>query len=374
MRRGTLVLSLLIVALAAFPAGAGATVTFGANLAREPDNAAPNCLTAQSTYPFVFYDANCSIQSNDPTTGESSFPPTGEGVVSLFRVKVGATTGPMQIAEEEALRKENPAEPGKPTYACCKLVGLSQVFTPAPNAITEVPVSFHVKQDIAPEESGYYVDDHFSLSVLDKEVPIPLAEDPNAGVGIWFPAWQTVGEERASTYGTCCGMVLFNGDWNAVEGAAPNGAGANAPPGPVVTPPAPVQQLPLAFPAFANVRNNRALLPLACNLSQACRGLLRLQNARAGGAARLLARSGGKRARRQGKRRRRTITYAAAAFKIPAGKKRTLRAKLKAAGKRLLKHHPKAKVWVNVTLKGTSETVPSRKLTLKLAGGKKKKG
>ena len=364
MRRGILVLSLLAAALAVAPALAAASTTFGANLAREPDNTA-TCITAQGGFPL--YDFNCSVLSIDPTTGESTFPPAGEGVVSSFSVKVGPVTGPMQIAEEEALRKDNPADPGHPTYACCKLVALSQVFTPTPNSITTIPVNFAVKQDLAPEESGYYVDDHFSLSVLDKNVPIPAASDPNAGVGIWYPAWQTVGEERAGNYGTSGAMVLLSGAWDPVAGAAPAGAGAGAPP--VAAPPA-GGGIPLTLPNLAQVRNGKALLPLVCNLTQACRGLLRLQSRPAGGAARPLARKrSGKRGKHHSKRK--TITYGSVGFNVPAGKKKTLGAKLNGFGKKLLKRHRKAKVWVNVTLKGTSATVPSRKITLKRAAGKR---
>lgn len=361
MRRGIFVFALLLAALATLPSAAAA-VTFGANLAREPDNTA-TCITAQ-TVPF--YDFNCSVLSIDPTTGESTFPPAGEGIVSSFRVKVGPVTGPMQIAEEEALRKDNPADPGHPTYACCKLVALSPVFTPTANSITTIPVNFAVKQDLAPEESGYYVDDHFSLSVLDKNVPIPAASDPNASVGIWYPAWQAVGEERAGNYGTGGAMVLLSGEWDPVPGAAPAGAGAGAPP------PAPVggAPIPLTLPKLARVRNGKALLPLLCNLTQACRGLLRLQSRPAGGAARPLARRrSGKRGKHHGKRK--TITYGSVGFNVPAGKKKTLGAKLNGSGKRLLKRHRKVKVWVNVTLKGTSATVPSRKITLKRRAGKR---
>ena len=355
MCRGNLVLILASAVLSVAPASAGA-VSFGANLDRAADNTT-TCLTAQSAYPFVFNDSNCSVESIDPTTGEGTSPPAGEGVVTSFRVKVGATTGPMQIAEEEALRKDNPADPGHPTYACCSLVALSPVFTPAANSITTVPVNFKTKQSLTPEESGYYVDDHFSLSVLDKNVPIPAAADPNAGVGIWFPAWQTPGEERAGIYGTGGAVVLISGEWEAATGAAPNGGGENVAPGPV--------RLPLGVPSVAKVRNGRALLPLACNLDRVCRGLLRLQSARLGGAARLPARKGGDSGKRHGKAGRKVVTYASVPFRIPAGKKKTLRATLKAPGKRLLKRRAKAKVWLNVTLKGTSESVPSRKIALK---------
>jgi hypothetical protein len=357
MRRGFLALALSLTALAVGPAAAAATVTFGANLAREPDSAA-TCITIQV---FPIYGPNCSVVSNNPATGENSFPPAGEGVVSQVRVKVGPLTGRMQIAEEEALRKDNPADPGHPTYACCKLVALSQVFTPAANAVTAVPVNFPVKQDLAPEESGYYVDDHLSLSVLDEGVPIPAATDGGAGVGIWFPAWQSPGEERAGIYGTAGIAVLFNADWDPVAGAAPSGGAA-------------ATGAALKLPRTARIVNGRAVLPLTCNLSEVCRGLLRLQNRAVGAARPLLERTDRRQARRHGKRKRKAVTYAGIAFKIPAGKKKTLRPALKGAGKRLLKRRPKAKVWLNVTLKGTSATVPSGKIVLKRTAGKTKRG
>ena len=350
MRRGLLVLSLTLAALAAVPAGAGATITFGADLSREPNSTA-TCITAQ-TIPFAV--PSCSVVSNNPVTHETSFPPAGEGVVSRVRVRVGPVTGPMQIAEEEALRQDNPSDPGHPTYACCTLVALSQVFTPAANSITTVPVNFAVKQSTAPEASGYYVDDHLSLSVLDPNVPIPATMDSNAAVGLWFPAWQTAGEERAGIYGTSGATILFNADWDPVASAAPGGGAAGLPPGPV--------RLPLTVPDLARVQNGRALLPLACNLTQACRGLLRLQNQQVGGARLLKRKASGK---------PKPITYASAGFSIPAGEKKTLTVKLKAPGRRLLKRHPKTKVWLNVSLKGGAAAVPPTKITLEAAAKRK---
>lgn len=353
MRRGTLALSLLTALLAAVPASAAA-VTFGADLSREPNNA-DTCITAQAIPTFV---PSCSVVSTNPITGETSFPPLGEGIISRVRVRVGATTGPMQIAVEEALRKDNPIEPGKPTYACCKLVALSQVFTPTPNAVTTIPVNFPVKQSAAPEASGYYVDDHLSLSVLDPNVPIPATLDPNAGVGIWFPAWQSIGEERAGIYGTAGATVLFNADWDPVAGAAPDGGAA-------------ATGAALRLPRTARVRNGQALLPLTCQLDQVCRGLLRLQNLAAGAARPLLAAAGHS---RRGKRKPKRVTYAGKSFSIPPGKKKTLKARLNVAGKRLLKRRPGANVWLNVSFRGTAATVPPAKVTLKPAAKRKKKG
>jgi hypothetical protein len=347
MRPRALLLWLLLAAFAATPATASAT-TFGANLSREP-NSPTTCLGAQ----IIIVATTCSASSIDLSTGESNFPPAGEGVVSRVRVRVGPATGPMQIVEEEALRQDNPADPGHPTYACCKAVATSGVFTPAANAITTVPVDFHVKQDLAPEPSGYYVDQHLSLSVLDPNVPIPANIDPNASDGLWFPAWQP-GEERAGIFGTAGAMVLFNADWEPAGeaggggGATGGGAGGGGPAGAAKAP------LTLANPTVP-VRGGHALLELLCNQAVPCIGRAQLQNQQTVPAAMIaFARA-----------KPRPVTYASATFKIPAGKKGTIKAPLERAGRRLLAHRRKAAAWLNVSLKGSAASVPSARITLR---------
>lgn len=217
-------LALLLVALS-YPDGSAAATTFGANLNRPADNTT-TCF--DYWYPFL-NSSSCTFESQNPSTGESGFPPAGRGLVTKVRVKVGPTTGPMQIVVEQALRKDNPSDPGHPTYACCKAVQLSQVFTPAPNAITEVPVNLSVRQDISPDPAtGNYVDQHLALSVLAPNVPIPAASDPGASFGAWTPAW-TLGQERVDTYAGVGATILFNADWVACPtGRGAGGAGPGA--------------------------------------------------------------------------------------------------------------------------------------------------
>lgn len=221
MRQRRRIVLALLVLLAAAPSSASAATTFGANLNRVPDN------------PYTcgsFGFQSCSWESIQLATGESGFPPVGTGRISRVHVRVGNVTGPMQIVVEEALRQDNPADPGHPTYACCKAINVSQVFTPAPNAITTVPVNLPVRQDAAPDpNTGYYVDDHLALSVLDPNVPIPASSDPNASMSGWFPAWQP-GQERCCPYGTSGFVILFNADWDPTSsapgtGGSPGGAG-----------------------------------------------------------------------------------------------------------------------------------------------------
>jgi hypothetical protein len=213
-------LGLLLVVPTQSPAA-----SFGTNLDR-PANNTVACNSPSWFFGFQTFNS-CSFNSQDLGTGENAFPPAGQGVVTAVRVKVGPVTGPMQIVVEQALRKDNPGDPGHPTYACCQAINASQVFTPNANGITQIPVNLPVRQDLAPDPStGIYTDQHLSLSVLAPNVPIPASTDANASYGGHFPAWK-VGDERADTYGGQGALILFNADWSAASG--PGGTAANCP-------------------------------------------------------------------------------------------------------------------------------------------------
>lgn len=204
------------LALSGLAASSASAVTFGANLGSR----LPNNQVACNDRGWFFFTQfpSCSFNSTNLSTGENAFPPTGRGIITKVRVRVGPVTGPMQIVVEEALRYNNPVEPGKPTYACCKAINASPIFTPTANQITEIPVSLPIRQDLSPDPTGVFVDQHLSLSVLAPNVPIPANIDPNGFFGGWFPAW-TVGEQRTGVYGGQGAVVLFNADWQACPGA-----------------------------------------------------------------------------------------------------------------------------------------------------------
>lgn len=335
---------LLVLPLLWAPSSPAATVTFGADLNRPADNP----LVCGRTLIF-FTSTGCSITSVNIATGESGFPPAGEGTVSAVRVRVGPVTGPMRIVVEQALRQDNPFEPGKPNYACCSVVAMSPVFTPTANAITQIPVNFRVRQDLTPDENGLYVDQHLALSVLDPSVPIPAALDANSSFSVWVPAWQSVGEQRVNPAGNSGLNVLMNADWDPV--------GAPAAP---VAPVAPGAVPALSIPnGQALVRNARARLALACALDTACAGRVLLQSRRAN-AARPLVASSPARAKAA-----RAVTYGSARFRIGPGKSSVLKVKLNRKGKRLMRGQGRPKVWVNVSMKG--QTITPRRITLKPA-------
>ncbi len=336
MRKGPFLVVVALVWAALVPgSAAAATATFGANLARVPNSTA-TCTQLQ----LIPVAGTCTVESVNLATGESGFPPSGEGVVSAVRLRVGSATGPMQIVLEEALRQDNPFEAGKPNYACCSVVDASPVFTPTANAITTIPVNFRVIQSLSPDANGYFVDRHIALSVLDPNVPIPASLSPNSSVGGWFPAWSAVGQQRVGPSGTFFNAdLLMNADWDPIAAGGGGAGGGAAPAGLQV----PRQIRP--------VRNNRAPVPLTCNSVQDCVGLLLLQNRQGtGAAARLAARAD--RAKPKGKAR--TFTYAKVRFRVPAGKRKTIRAPLSRRGKLLLKRRASTTVWLNVKGKGIS--------------------
>ena len=131
---------------AALPAQSSA-ITFGANLSRTPDNTATCNSLSFGTY------STCSTNFSDITAAETGFPPVGRGVITRVRVRVGPVTGPMQVVVEQALRQDNPSDPGHPTYACCQAIRVSQVFTPAANAISSFNVNLPIRQDLAPDQN-----------------------------------------------------------------------------------------------------------------------------------------------------------------------------------------------------------------------------
>jgi hypothetical protein len=229
---------------ASAPAGA---VPFGTNLDRQPAEDAPVCPFFQPFDPAN--SQSCAWQSVNLQTGESPFPPTGNGVVTQVRVRVGNSTGPMQMVVLRGLRSaaQVPSQggpidprdpngpqfftPGSQAYVCCKAVGLSQAFTPAPNAVTTVAVNLPTRNDLAPDpRTGVYVGDFLALQILAPNVRVPVASDAGAIAGGFFPAWQFAGEERAGVYGQTGGSILFNGDWTPTGGGDRSGL-VTAPPG-----------------------------------------------------------------------------------------------------------------------------------------------
>src|SRR5262245_26736449 len=134
---------LLAMALCAVPPMAGAQVTTFGNDLTLAANVPFDCSVWPIPGAFVPSGQGTCTWSSSLSPTHGLFVPAGNGTVTQVRVKVGATTGPMQVLVLQALRDGNTNRVG-----CCQQVGQSDVFTPQANAVTALPVSLAVRADI----------------------------------------------------------------------------------------------------------------------------------------------------------------------------------------------------------------------------------
>jgi len=322
----TLVLIAALALVPLVPAQAGATTTIGTNLSRVPDDGMIDCTTLP-IYGVPTYQTTCTWYSTISAT-ENHIVPEGVGVITRARVRVGRTTGLMQFAVGRAQLDRN--KPIGEQLLCCAWRAAGPTFTPSPNSITEVTLNEPV-ENVRDFQSNQDLFDNLALSILQPGVPIPAAPTVSgfgstSTAGTCWPAVQ-LGNAYCMPGGPGNYAVLFNADWELNLSNSVRLAAQSAP-----------------------VRKNAALVPLICKLAQDCTGLLRLQNAKAPGAAAAA----------------RTVTYGSAGFTIAAGTTKSVKVKLGAAGRRLLRTHRKVKVWANSTVgNGTAQRVVSAQLTLK---------
>lgn len=332
MRPGLLIATIALAL--ALPAHAAAATTFGTDLNRVPDDGMVDCTTLPPWGVPTFVDS-CTWFST-VSAAENHIVPEGRGVVTRARVRVGARTGPMQFAIGRAQLDRN-KEPGN-QLLCCVWRAAGPEFTPAPNSITEVALNAPVEY-VRDFQSNQDLFDNLGLSVLAAGVPIPAAPAVSA-LGSTSPAgacWPAV--QRGNAYCKPGGpgnyAVLFNADWEYT----PAGTGGS-----------PAVDLGREF---AWVRRNEARVLLRCLLAQQCAGLLRLQNRKAPGVAAAAAAA-------------KTVTYGRVKFTVAAGKTATVRVRLGAAGRKLLRTRRKVTVWANSTVgSGASQNVTAAKLTLR---------
>jgi hypothetical protein len=228
--------------------------------------------------------------------------------------------------------------------ACCFPVGASEVFTPAPNSITTVPMSVRVRNDTDPA-SGINNYDHIAISVLAPDVPVPAYYTGDQSLsaptgGAFYPHYTPGTERTTGMFGVVGFQTLINADLD------PSAPGSGTPTGPTDV----SGTNPIALGGPARVRRGKALVPLVCTSPQECAGMLRLQSRAAGGAT----------AAKAGKP---TRTYGKARFRIEANNKETVRVPLTRAGKHLMHKRKRARVFLNLSL--ASKRVVSKRISLR---------
>lgn len=323
VRRLSLIAALALLAVAAAPAGA---VTIGTDLNRVPDDRMADC-TVHPVFGVPTYATTCTWYSTI-SAAENHIVPEGVGVVTRARVRVGRVTGLMQFAVGRAQVDRN--KPIGQQLLCCVWRPAGPAFTPAPNTVTEVVLNEPVEH-VRDFQSNQDLFDNLALSILQPGVPIPAAPTVSgtgstSTAGACWPAVQ-LGNTYCMPGGPGNFAVLFNADWELNLSTAVRLAAQTA-----------------------WVRQDAALVPLLCKLAQECAGLLRLQNAKPAGAAGVA----------------KTVTYGSARFTIAAGRTKSVRVRLGAAGRRLLRGRRSVKVWANSTVgSGSAQRVIAARVTLR---------
>ncbi|MGH2878601.1 MAG: hypothetical protein ACRDK4_03205 [Solirubrobacteraceae bacterium] len=342
----------MTAAIACVPASAGAA-TFGADLGNAPNN---TVTCGQGVAPFVMGTASCMYFSGAP--GPSPYAPQS-GTVTAVRVRVGPVTGPMQIVVLRSLYQNKLGDPGHPYFACCFVERYGPVFEPQANAVTTVQTSLPMTEEPTPAPDDFTTNaagDFLALSVLSPNVPVPMFLDGQSGDSGFYPAPtpQTVTAPAQNpifqTADFIAGQVLINADLDTGGGVAGGGGGngnGNGNGGGQTAIPA------ITFPKRTfPVKGNAIGVPIQC-LVVNCAGTLALQNAQQAGLARLAG------------KKTTTVSYGSAGFSIKAGKTATVKVKLNAAGRKLVKRHKNTKVWVNGRFSAGGGKPLSVRVTLK---------
>lgn len=371
----TVAAAALAIAIGAGDAGA-ATVTFGSDL-NQPANAPLSCqqgVLNQFLGQFLIgpFGGSCMWSSVVPGSAAESLTAPASGTVTTVRVKMGPTTGPMQIDVVRFLFRQT-GNPATPELACCFVEAYGPVFTPTANAVTTVQTNLPVKVEPTPppnDTTTVAATDQLALASLDPTVQVPLYATNNGANDLsvlsyaWYPA-PTPGSVSAPSPNPIGGFadlsgfkVLMSADLDTGGGAAQGGGGP--PVGQGVPPPAGGGggPGPGALPAIAlpkltiPVRGGAATVPIQC-LVLDCSGILALQSAKQAGAA----------SARKGKAR--SISYGTARFAIKAGRTGSVKVKLDAAGRSLVRAHRRVRVWANVRFTAGGGAAKSIRLTLK---------
>ena len=116
---------------------------------------------------------SCTLLGNDISGAWTSQIPRGNWVITTARVRTGPRVGPMVFTIIRASRSQ---AQGGGQIMCCSTPVESQVFTPQPNAINEIPVRLPVKNtvDVINGEPIETVD-YLGISLLDLSSSGPVA-------------------------------------------------------------------------------------------------------------------------------------------------------------------------------------------------------
>ena len=301
-------------------------MTFGASLTQAPD-VTFDCSVIPYATPIKAPGTSCTwgtplFDVSNSSAGGLDSPGNGNGNVYQVKLRVGSTSGPMQLVVLRTLFNPNDLSSNQ----CCVDVAQSSVFTPVVDGITTLNVNLPMGEG---EESnnGATVDflDQLGLSILEDGVPIPAidetsleATEQDPVVNFNAPA-MTLGESQLA--GDPDGYELdMQATWY----------------------PAGQSPATIVFPTQADkIEGHNALVNVGCNAAP-CDGTVTVTGPRvATGAADVATASS-------------AVTYASGTFNLAAGASSAVPATLTSKGRVLARKHKKLKVTITVTLTNLS--------------------
>ncbi len=358
----TLAVALAIAAAVACSAApAGATLTYGADLSLTPDLSF-HCPLAPPFFGPYLLPATCTALTSGVFGGGSApashLVPDGVGVITKLRLREpNAASSPLKMTVLQAQRT-----PQSTIAACCTVVSESPPFQPLAGGVTEITFNPPIPVHTITTVTGVYEFQGVALTATDANSLIPAATAPGHSSGAYYPA-ALPGQERfedMTSLGTST-QIEFQVD-EEITAPATTGGSAPAPtpgapqvPRPTAVLPAvvsPYAGLPLTFGGAGQFAGNTATIPLACKLTSACTGTLRLQDI-----------APAKTARTAAAKTRTPKLYGSTHFTIKPGKKASIKVTLNSAGRRLVAKHSSVTLYASAKLRGGQ--VITTKLKLK---------
>lgn len=212
--------ALAAAALALFAAAPAGAVTIGAPL-NQPPSTAEGCelLVLPLLRPTAGVPPSCTFFGFDANGAWASQTPRGQWVVTTARVRTGPRVGPMRFTMVRAMRSQATVD-GKPApSACCFSQAESQVFTPAPNTVNEIPVRMPAVNTVQMiDGEPVEVIDYLGISLMDLQSSAPLLAGPTLLSTPMAPALRA-GQQTLGN-GGFPGAPLINGEFQACAAAA----------------------------------------------------------------------------------------------------------------------------------------------------------
>lgn len=211
------------VVISAAVAASASAVTIGTTPLNAPTATAEGCelLVLPPLRPQFGVPPSCTFFAPNTQT------PPGNHVVTVGRIRTGPRTGPMVFTAVEAMRSKAVPAGGLPAgVICCRASAESQVFTPPPNSIVEVPIRLPMKNTtVLIDREPVEVIDYLGITLLDLNSSAPLGNSSMPATSFLAPGLRTGGEGlRDSVLAPV--IPLINGEFTACSGAANAGTAA----------------------------------------------------------------------------------------------------------------------------------------------------